>query len=167
MKPVIPSRAMWREEYGPGSMLRQLGEDAVVMHDEEGALYCCCAETGEVRRMVYWGYEAKRRSLKYRCPAAVHGIECAGATCCCSSRYGRVVRVRLDDEATDRRVFVPLPRATAEFKREYAHRTAVERVNSRKGMELKAALALAVMLSMALAQVRGNRLDRLRSLVAA
>jgi hypothetical protein len=136
----------------------------------------------ETRKMVYGGFEEERRCLKYRCPAAHYGIVCAGRRRCSPTEYGKVVRISLDDPATDRRLFVPVPRHTLQFTREYKKRTAIERVNSWLGMQLgfdvhfvrgmtkmrlKAGLAVAVMLSMALAQVRRNRLTKMRTLLAA
>ena len=132
--------------------------------------------------MLYWGLEEERRCLKYRCPAAHYGIACAGRTRCSPTQYGRVVRISLDDPDIDRRLFVPVPRHTLQFKREYKKRTAVERVNSRLGLQLgfdvhfvrgmtkmrmKAGVAIAVMLSMALAQVRRNHKGKMRTLLAA
>ena len=76
----------------------------------------------------------------------------------------------------------PVSRRTLQFEREYKKRTAVERVNSRVGkqlgfdvhfvrgmrkMRLKAGLALVVMLSIAVAQVKRNRLEKMRTLIAA
>lgn len=183
IRPVIPTRHMWKDEEAPGG-LRQLRGDTAdnVLHDEDGTVYCSCPASGEVRQMVYWGFESERRCLKYRCPAAHYGVACAGSKRCSPTRYGRTVRISLDSKETDRRIFVPLPRHTLRFEREYKKRTAVERVNSRVGkqlgfdlhfvrgidkMRLKAGLALVVMLSMALAQIRRNHKERMRSLLAA
>jgi hypothetical protein len=92
---------------------------------------------------------------------------------------GQALRIPL---ATDRRIFVPIARSSYKWERAYAQRTAVERVNSRldrvfgfeehfirglKKMQLRCTLALSVMLAMALGRVRTQRMDRLRSLVAA
>jgi hypothetical protein len=38
------------------------------IYDEHGQLYCVCPETGEQRELTFCGYEADRRTLKYRCP---------------------------------------------------------------------------------------------------
>lgn len=193
IKPLIPTRELWKDEEAPGG-LRQLRDDVIdnVLYDEEGTVYCSCPVSGEVRQMVYWGLEEERRCLKYRCPAAHYGIACAGrsrpachsstAERCSPTEYGRVVRISLDDPAIDRRLFVPVPRHTLQFKREYKKRTAIERVNSRLGLQLgfdvhfvrgmtkmrmKAGVAIAVMLSMALAQVRRNHQGKMRTLLAA
>lgn len=183
IRPVIPTRSMWKEEEAPGGM-RQLRGDRIdnILYEEDGTVYCSCPESGEVRQMVYWGFEKERRCLKYRCSAAHYGIECAGTRHCCPSAYGRTVRISLDSKQTDRRIFVPVPRHTLQFEREYKKRTAVERVNSRVGkqlgfdvhfvrgmhkMRLKAGLAMVVMLSIAVAQAKRNRLEKMRTLLAA
>ena len=81
---------------------------------------------------------------------------------------------------TDRRVFTPIDRASYQWDREYDHRTAVERVNSRldvsfgferhtirglKKMRLRAGLALIVMLAMAVGRIRQQNPEHLRSVV--
>jgi hypothetical protein len=38
------------------------------IYDEHGQLYCVCPEAGEQRELTFCGYEADRRTLKYRCP---------------------------------------------------------------------------------------------------
>ncbi|WP_242823908.1 transposase [Sulfobacillus thermosulfidooxidans] len=73
-----------------------------------------------------------------------------------------------------------MDRASYQWKREYAHRTAVERVNSRldvsfglelhtirglKKMQLRCGLALIVMLAMALGRIRQRQPERMRRLV--
>jgi hypothetical protein len=89
-----------------------------------------------------------------------------------------IVRVPLDH---DRRIFTPIARPSAKWRKAYDRRTAVERVNSRidcvlgfehhtiRGqakMEVRIGLALVIMLAMALGRVRVGQLDQLRSLVA-
>jgi hypothetical protein len=84
--------------------------------------------------MQFMGFEKKRGALKFRCPAAAFGIECHNrAACRCAplvrdGEYGRVVRVKLDQ---DRRLFLPQHFHSQGFKAAYKKRTAVERVNSR------------------------------------
>lgn len=114
--------------------------------------------------MAYWGFEAERGTLKYRCPAAANEFPCQGRDRCPGGDgpYGRVVRIPLEK---DRRLFTPLPRDSQAWKRAYNRRTAVERVNSRidnvlgfehhtiRGlvkMETRVGIALVVMLAMAL-----------------
>lgn len=81
--------------------------------------------------MVYWGYEADRRTHKFRCPAVVNGFPCKGREACCGTnkKYGRLVRVPID---LNPRIFTPLARCTDAWAKAYKRRTSVERVNSRK-----------------------------------
>jgi hypothetical protein len=87
------------------------------------------------------------------------------------------VRIPLD---TDRRIFVPIARSSYKWQRIYDGRTAVERVNSRidlsfgfehhfvRGkakMMLRVGLAMVVMLSMALARIKRNQMEDIRSLI--
>ena len=89
------------------------------------------------------------------------------------------VRIALKEE---RRVFTPIARSSYKWKRYYARRTAVERVNSRldvsfgferhfiRGlakMRCRMGLSLVVMLAMALGRVREKRRALMRSLVRA
>jgi hypothetical protein len=174
--PVIPKRQDWRD----GEETRPLLEGADnIVYDCQGQLYCHCWVTGRRWNMVYQGYEKDRGSQKWRCPAAVYGMECPSRERCGKSGYGRIVRVPRE---MDRRTFPALARPTLKFERLYRKRTSVERVNSRldvsygfeehfiRGeakMRLRCSLALVVMLSMALGRVREKQRGRLRSLVAA
>ncbi len=124
--------------------------------------------------------EADRECLKYRCPAAARGIACTQRDLCkggCHTEHGRIVRVPL---ATDRRIFTPQARDSITWDRQYKHRSAVERVNSRidlsfgfehhfirgmKKMRLRLGLALVVMLAMAVGRIRAGQSEHLRSLV--
>jgi len=91
--------------------------------------------------------------------------------------HGRIVRVPID---VDRRVFTPLPRDSKSWTREYKHRTAIERVNNRydvsfgferhfirgmKKMQVRAGLALLVMLGMAVGWSAASQRERICSLV--
>jgi len=185
IKPVIDKRRMWKEDYcGEASRTRVLFDDRVdsFVYDEQGQLFCVCPHTRQRREMFFCGYEADRRTLKYRCPAAACGIECKGRDACEARAsvggFGRVVRVRLDK---DRRVFTPIARHTAKWAKAYARRTAVERVNSRldcvlgferhtirgmQKMKTRVTLALCVMLSMALGRIEADQADMMRSLTA-
>ena len=149
-----------------------------VFYTEQGEVLCRCRHSEANERdhcaaMAYEGFEADRGTLKYRCPAKAHGIACTQQDLChggCQPAHGRIVRIPLD---LDRRIFTPLPR-------EYKHRTAVERVNSRldvsfefehhtiRGlhkMRMRAGLTVLVMLGMALGWLRRGQREYLRSLV--
>jgi hypothetical protein len=138
----------------------------------------------ELRELAFVGFEKDRGTLKYRCPAAAFGFECAGRADCEKlspvgvGEFGRVVRVPLD---LDRRIFTPIARHTDKWEKAYDRRTSAERVNSRldqvlgfehhtiRGkakMEMRVTLALVVMLAMALGRIRAGQSDRMRSMTA-
>jgi hypothetical protein len=71
------------------------------------------------------GFEHKRRTLKYCCPAKHYGYACSGERWCA---VGKAVRISLEE---DRRVFTPMARSSYRWKSIYKKRTAVERINSR------------------------------------
>jgi hypothetical protein len=140
-------------------------------------------DSGENKRDLFFcGFERERGTLKYRCPAAAYDLNCKGRTLCEAMEdvgsFGRTVRVPLD---LDRRIFTPVAHPTAKWKRAYARRTAVERVNSRidlvlgferhhiRGldkMRCRISFALVIMLAMALGRIRKNQADLMRSMTA-
>ena len=178
IKPVIDIRHMWKD----GEETRLLYEDKVdnIVYDEGGKIYCYCPVEGNCREMAYMGYEDKRKSLKYRCPAQSYGYECRGKDSCPkgNSEYGRIVRIPL---SRDRRMFVPVARSSYAWGRAYKQRTAVERVNSRldvsfgferhfirgmKKMNLRVSLAMLVMNALAVGHIKEKRHKQMRSLVS-
>ena len=192
VRPLIDVRELWREEkempdYDPAKpILRSLSArgDGNVLHSEKGEVLCRCPATGEERPMAFQGFEADRGTLKYRCPAAAYGLQCKGRRACLrdagskAGDYGRVVRVEL--AAHDRRMFTPTPWGSPSWKRGYARRGALERINARldnsfgferhfvRGrakMKARLGLALAVMMALALGSVAAGRPERMRSLV--
>ena len=192
VRPLVDVQELWREEKAePGHdpskpILRSLAADGGgnVLHSEKGEVFCRCPATGEVRPMAYQGFEADRETLKYRCPAAAYGLDCAGRDACLrdagskAGDYGRVVRVDL--AASDRRMFTPTPWGSPSWKRGYARRAALERINARldgsfrfenhfvRGrarMKTRLGLAVAVMMALALGAVLAGRPERMRSLV--
>lgn len=179
IKPVIDTRALWKSE--PTRPVVTDRPDSFV-YDERGGVHCVCPVQGAVREMAFAGFEKDRGTLKYRCPAAAYGCECAGRKECESlaqvGRWGRTLRVPLD---LDRRVFTPIARSSYAWKTAYARRTAVERFNSRldrilgfelhfiRGkakMETRIDLAFLVYLTMALARVEADQVHLVRSFVA-
>src|SRR5208337_2444144 len=157
--PIIPRREDWKDGETTRPVLEGAGN---VVYDIEGRLYCHAPGDGLVRRMIYWGFERRRDAQKWRCPAAVLGLQCRGREDCCEGAYGRLVRV---ERGSDVRTFCPVARSSGKWERLYKGRTAVERVNARldvsfgferhfiRGlakMRLRCGLALAVMLAMAL-----------------
>ena len=125
-------------------------------------------------------------TLKYRCPAAAYGFDCAGRESCYraagsqAGAFGRIVRIPL--ATRDRRMFTPTPYGSPSWKRGYRRRSALERIYSRldndfgferhflrgrSRMTARVGLGLTVMMALALAQARAGRQDRTRSLVGA
>ena len=170
IKPVIDVRDCWQD----GEESRLVSGEENVVYDYRGEVSCVCLRTGEERRMAYGGFEKSRGTLKYRCPARHYGFDCQSMEEC---GVGRAVRIRLEE---DRRVFTPLARDSYLWRRIYAKRTAVERVNSRLGgpfcleghffrgfskVRLKCSLVLCVMLALAVGRVIEKRGDLARSLV--
>jgi len=192
IRPVIDIRELWREEksepgYDPEKPItRTLYPDRVdtIVYTEKGTVHCICPATGEQRDMAFYGFEADRNTLKYRCPAAVYGFECKGCGECSdlgnvnSQGYGRVVRINITKE--DRRIFTPIPHGSPSWNRAYNRRSSLERINSRldndfcfekhyiRGkakMQTRVGLAAAVMMAMALGHVRAGHIKQMRSLV--
>ena len=191
-RPLVDVRELWREEkaepgYDPSKpILRSLREDGGgnVLHSGKGEVFCRCPATGEERPMAFHGFEQERGTLKYRCPAAVHGLDCKGREACCrdagakAGDYGRVVRIALADR--DRRIFTPTPWGSPSWSRGYNRRGALERINARvdgsfgferhfvRGlarMKTRMGLALCIMMALALGAVVAGRPERMRSLV--
>ena len=184
IRPIIDIRATWQEEPGHPRSLYPRRVDTI-FHTEKGEVLCRCRngaanERDNYESMAYEGFEQDRGTLKYRCPAKARAIVCTQQDLCnggCQPQHGRIVRVPID---TDRRIFTPLPRDSKSWTREYKHRTAVERVNSRiegaygferhyirgmKKMNVRTGLALLVMLGMALGWMQAGQRERIRSLV--
>jgi hypothetical protein len=184
VKPIIAIRNTWQED---PHLPRQVHPERVdtLFHTEDGHVLCRCRndqpnEQDNHMPMIFEGFEANRACLKYRCPAAAKAVPCSQRDLCNGgrhTRHGRIVRVPLDN---DRRIFTPQARDSKTWRREYKHRTAVERVNSRidlsfgfeqhfirgmNKMRLRAGLALVVMLAMAVGRIRANQKRHLRSLV--
>ena len=130
------------------------------------------------------GANRHRGTLKYRCPAAAYGLDCAGRERCLrdagsdAGDYGRVVRVDLG--ASDGRMFTPTPWGSPSWRRGYNRRGALERINARldgsfrfenhfvRGgakMKTRLGLAVALMMALALGAVLADRPERMRSLV--
>jgi len=184
IRPVVDIRATWKDEPDRPRSLYPERVDTI-FYTEQGEVLCRCRDGAQKERdnyaaMAYEGFEHDRETLKYRCPAAAHGLACTQRDLCNEGNqpaHGRIVRVPLD---TDRRIFTPLARDSKAWAREYKHRTAVERVNSRldvsfgferhyirglKKMQVRAGLALVVMLAMAVGWIEAGQQQRLRSLV--
>jgi hypothetical protein len=173
IKPIIDIRNMWKD----GEATKQLKTRHVqnVTYNYKGTIFCHCPQTGEIRQMAYNGFEKKRNTLKYACPALAYGIECKGASKC--PLYQKNIRIPLEE---DRRIFTPVARSSYKWETLYDKRTSIERVNSRidvsfgferhyirglKKMELRCGLTLSVMLAIAVGALRQERPELMRSLV--
>jgi hypothetical protein len=176
IKPIIDIRNMWKDGEETRAFEKGQHQCKNVTHDYKGTIFCHCPKTGEVRRMVYGGFEKERETLKYLCPALQYGIECKGAAQC-PLRKG--IRISMEE---NRRIFTPVARSSYKWKRIYNKRSSVERVNSRietsfsfeshyiRGlakMKVQCGLSLCVMLTMALGRARQNQTELIRSLVKA
>ena len=90
--------------------------------------------------------------------------------------------MRVDLDKHDRRIFTPTPWGSPSWRRGYKRRSAMEWIDSRldnsfnfethyiRGlakMKTRVGLALAVMMALALGQVRAGHAERMRSLVGA
>ena len=136
--PLIPPRNMLTQKDDPIRPLDAERSDTIYT-GPTGEVFCKIApfepDSEKIfAAMQFMGFEKKRGTLKFRCPAAAFGIECHNrAACRCAplvrdGKYGRVVRVPLDQ---NRRIFLPQHFHSQGFKAAYKKRTAVERVNSR------------------------------------
>jgi hypothetical protein len=167
--PVIDKRRMWQTEAE-----RLLFEDREnLYYNEQGEVYCY-EPSGGRHLMTNNGYEKERNCLRKSCPAKAMGADCK-STAQCSLRAG--IRIPL---GRDKRIFTSIDRSSYKWEREYKHRTAVERVNSRldvsfgfenhtiRGkpkMQLRCCLALIIMLTLAVGRIRQEHPELMRSLV--
>ena len=171
IRAVIDTRQMWK-----GEKERPLGVTPEAYYDEKGNVYCFCKCSSMKRTMCNNGFEEKRNCLRKACPAEKYAIECESkGKGICSLESG--IRIPLEE---DERIFTAVDRSSYKWEREYKHRTAVERVNSRldvsfgfekhtirgrKKMEMRCGLALVVMLTMAVGRIKQKRPELMRSLV--
>ena len=141
---------------------------ANVLLGDDGTVYCYHKKGRRMVRqaMAYWGWEAKRGTQKWRCPAAAYGFRCPERARCSPGAYGKTIRVRAEQ---DWRRFGPLAHGSKKRKRLYNGRTAAERVNrrlkrgltlddltvrGRKKILLKLDMAILVLYGLALGHLR-------------
>lgn len=141
---------------------------------------CFDLEKHKEYEMVFWGYEKKSQSLKYRCPHSLDRVKCGDwRSCNGRSEYGKTMRIPLK---LNYRYYTAIPRETKKWKRLYRKRTSVERINSRvKGLlvldfttwrgkakaELRAGLSLIAMLAVAVSMIKQKKAERMRMIRAA
>lgn len=191
IRPLIDTRQLWRVEknkpdFDPSKpIIRPLYPDRndTIFFTEKGNVYCVCPVTETLRPLMYQGFEADRKTLKFRCPTAACDVVCPGQELCHTAGgvhpgpFGRIIRVPIDK---DRRIFMPTPHGTKSWEQAFNRRSALERINNRidnnfgfelhfiRGkvkMQTRVGLALVVMMAMALGHVREHREDQMRSLV--
>ena len=192
IRPLLDTRETWRGDWDappaqPGlPKLRPVHPGRVdnVPHSGKGRVFCRCPATGGMRPMAFQGRDGRRAALKRLCPAVACGPQCAGRAQCRrdagipESGCGRSLRIHL--RKANRRILPPTPHGATAWRREYARRSALERMNSRldndfgfegriiRGkdrMTARVGLALAVMTALALGGVRARAHDRMRSLI--
>lgn len=79
-------------------------------------------------KMINWGIHKKRQRLKWRCPKYKDPASCLHQQNCSTSKYGRVVYTKPED---DYRLFTKTPRGSKAWKKVFAKRTSVERTLKR------------------------------------
>jgi hypothetical protein len=129
IQPVIQNRSLWKQE--TEQMLPGHDGNSNIVYDEAGTLHCYDRVSQPMVRhpMAYIGHEAKRGTLKYRCPSKHETWACPMSSVCNAGKtYGLTVRVK---QELDLRRFPSIPRATKQFERLYKGRTSVERVIAR------------------------------------
>lgn len=169
IKPIIDIRNTWKDP----DETKVSQANGQVVYDWKGTVSCVCEKRGTRYKMAHAGFEAKRQTLKYRCPALHYGIECASLGSC---PVGAAVRIKLAEAA---RMFTPVARDSYKWSRLYKKRTSVERLFSRldgsygfeqhtiRGlakMHLRVSLALCIMLALAVGSVKEQQAQRMRSL---
>lgn len=102
-KPIIDKRNMWKD----GSKTKQY-KDTDIVYDQEGNVYFV-DENLKNHPMKYLGYDKERDAL----------------------RYGYADKVYRINRTEDERIFTPVARNSKKYKRLYAGRTSVERLNGR------------------------------------
>ena len=199
--PVIDNRKLWREEKkainydAKDKVTRPLYPERAdnISYDEAGRVYChvpyhqnqdISDKPARMQQMIYYGYDKQRCSIKFRCPAAVGEYSCEGKSACLKNanskayQYGRTVRINLKNKS--RRIFKSVIKGSRTWNKQYAKRSALERIFARvdqgyqmdrhyirglKRMQLRCNLIVAIMMSMGLGHVRAGRHAKMRSLI--
>lgn len=173
IKAVVDIRNMWKDS----DPTRQLESSKIknVTYNYKGTVFCHCPSTGEIRELCYGGFEKKRETLKYICPAKAYGINCEGSSKC--PMFEKALRIPLKENP---RIFTPVARSSYKWQKLYDKRTSIERVNSRfetsygfekhnirgiEKMKVRCGLSLCVMLSIAVGRIREGNLELIKSLV--
>jgi hypothetical protein len=147
-----------------------------VYYDDKGNVNCYCPIEGTKRPMAFNGYDKRRDTLSYKCPAKAYGIKCKGCeTGNCP--VNTTIRIR---RGINPRVFTQVARNSYKWKRYYNKRTALERINSRMDvgykfekhtirglakMKICVDMTMIIMLTIAIENIKLGKLDKIRSLV--
>ena len=173
ISPVIDIRNCWQTK---AETTKPLESDMRITHTFDGKVFCSCGSEGKEKQMVCRGYEMDRKAIKYGCPAKYYGITCECKEKC---KIPKEFRIPLD---TDKRIFTPVPRDSLKWKKLYNMRSSLERVNSRldnlfgfekhtiRGLEkmtFRVTLAYTLMLAFAVAMVKAEKPDKIRSFLTA
>jgi len=166
IKSVIDIRNMWKD----CDKTRLVEGQENVIYNWKGTVYCMCPAENKMREMAYGGFEEKRGTLKYKCPAINYGFECTGKKKC---NVKSSIRIPI---TKDRRIFTPVARSSYKWKRIYNMRTAVERVNSRidnvfkfekhklrgiKKISLKLLLSFCMLLSLTKSRIENEQEEKM------
>lgn len=153
MVPVLDIRNCWKD----GEETKQY-KDTDIVYNYKGDVYYV-DDKGKNRKMKYKGYDKTKKCLRY-------------------SHDGKIYKIYT---SYDERVFLPVARDSAKFKRIYKGRTTVERLNGRldrdymfedhcirglKKMTLMVGLSLIIMNGMAIGKLKNGK-EKLRSLTNA
>lgn len=155
INPLVDTRHMWKE-----TKIKEIDNKPLAYNEDGEVFYIRDIVTGEYEKLKYLGYDKQRKCLRY------------------GFKYNdkQVFRIPIE---TDRRIFLPIARDSAKFKRLYKKRTEVERLNGRidrdymfndhfirgkKKMDMMLTLTFIIMLAMAKGHIK-NRQENIRSLV--
>jgi hypothetical protein len=101
--PVVDIRNCWKD----GEATKQY-KDTDMVYNYRGDVYYC-KNDGGLEKMKYEGYDRKKKCLRY-------------------SHDGKIRKIYI---SYDERIFLPIARDSAKFKKLYSGRTSVERLNGR------------------------------------
>ena len=147
---------MWQEE-----TLKEIDNQPLAYNEDGEVFYIKDIKTGEYKKLKYLGYDRQRKCLRY-------GFK--------YDNKNKVFRIPI---SIDRRIFLPVARDSAKFKRLYKKRTEVERLNGRldrdymfndhfirgkKKMNMMVTLSFIIMLTMAKGHIK-NKQSNIRSLI--
>lgn len=156
INPLVDNRHMWKEE-----KMKEIDNQPLAYNEDGEVFYIKDIKTGEYEKLKYLGYDKQRKCLRY-------GFK--------YNNNNKVYRIPI---SIDRRIFLPIARDSAKFKRLYKKRTEVERLNGRldrdymfndhfirgkKKMHLMVTLSFMVMMAMAKGHIK-HKQSNIKSLI--